>query len=200
MSGRSKKKGKQTVGPPKEPTGDRNAADVCMKCGMCCDGTLFGGALIADNEIEHVTALSLTVKRRADGVATFVQPCPAFLDGCCSVYERRPTVCRSYNCKLLPEYIAGRMSIDDCVDMIEVVRGLTRWLEEAMEIPLGSFSAARLQIYVNEHPVEQWMGTNQALMAAARRLAQLITTYFGGTPLSNQILASSQGVRPNGDV
>ncbi len=199
MGSRSKKKGKQTVGPPKEAIGDRAAADICMKCGMCCDGTLFVGADISKSEIEHVTSLSFTVKYRVNGSVIFEQPCPAFAEGCCSAYEARPSVCRTYNCKLLPEYTSGRMSMDDCVDMIEVVRGLTRWMEEAMEIPLGSFSAAKLQSYLEEHPVEQWIGTNQALRAAAVRHAQLIAAYFGGTPMSEQILAASQRIKPGVD-
>lgn len=171
-----------------------------MKCGMCCDGTLFVGADIPKSEIAHVTALSLTVKHRPNGSVIFEQPCPAFADGCCSVYQERPSICRSYNCKVLAEYTSGRMDLDDCIDMIEVVRGLTRWMEEAMEIPFGSFSASKLQTYVDEHPAEQWMGTNQALMGAAVRHAQLVAAYFGGTSMSTRILADAEGFRQGVEV
>lgn len=159
---------------------------------MCCDGTLFEGAVVADNEIDHVVSLSLTLKRRADGVMTFDQPCPAFAGGCCSVYEQRPGSCRAYNCKLVREYTSGRMSTDECLDIIEIMRGLTTWMQEAMEVTDGSFSAGQLGEYMSANVTTQQLGANQDLATAGYRYSQVVAEYFGDTPVARRFLATAR--------
>jgi len=41
------------------------------------------------------------------------QPCPAFDGGCCSVYDDRPFMCRSYRCDLLKAHESGTISTEE---------------------------------------------------------------------------------------
>ncbi|CAB4862561.1 unannotated protein [freshwater metagenome] len=190
MSGRSKQKVRQKA--PQVARAARRAEDVCLQCGMCCDGTLFPGATIDEAEISHVTSLSLTVRRRPTGEVEFEQPCPAFVGGCCSVYEHRPSVCHKYSCRLLPEYTSGRMGLDDCLDIVETMRGLVRWLEEAMGIPIGSFSAAQLSTFMKTEEPAYKPESHQDLMAAGLRFSRLVTEYFDEAAIAPDVTAAGR--------
>ena len=109
---------------------------LCVGCGMCCDGTMYRTVDVgADDRIEILEAAGL-VFSTTDDVTSFRQPCSAFGDGCCSAYDIRPSVCRSYRCLLLRRFEAGEVSreaaralIARTVDMRDRVRsGLTAYL------------------------------------------------------------------------
>ncbi len=49
---------------------------------------------------------------------SFLQPCSAFCQGCCSVYDGRPSVCREYRCALLRRLEAGEVSSEEARSLI----------------------------------------------------------------------------------
>lgn len=63
---------------------------------MCCDGTLFQRALLRPEEIEPAKKAGLKVIQERG----FEQPCPQLSGTSCNVYDVRPSVCRSFICKL----------------------------------------------------------------------------------------------------
>jgi hypothetical protein len=69
---------------------------LCKSCGMCCDGTLFRRALLKPEEVEPAKRLGLRVIQDRG----FEQPCPAWQNSGCTVYSDRPSVCRSFICRL----------------------------------------------------------------------------------------------------
>jgi hypothetical protein len=58
------------------------------------------------------------------GKRVFRQPCPKFACGMCSIYEERPTVCRTYSCKLLDFVQAGRASETEAREKIAIAKNL----------------------------------------------------------------------------
>ncbi|WP_197421810.1 YkgJ family cysteine cluster protein [Sphingomonas sp. CCH9-H8] len=74
---------------------------LCTHCGLCCDGRLFDDARIAEGEEPVVRAAGLEVVQGNDGRLAFQQPCHFLSDGCCTRYETRFQVCRSFKCALL---------------------------------------------------------------------------------------------------
>ena len=87
--------------------GESLAAKLCAACGMCCNGVLFYGTrLQPEDSIRSLTALGMKLKRK-DGEMQFLQPCPAYKDSCCSIYEKRPQRCRTFVCKQLQALNAG---------------------------------------------------------------------------------------------
>jgi hypothetical protein len=104
-------------------------------------------------ERDYVESLGLPVNAELDGGGnTVVEPCPAFAEGCCSLYEvGRPETCHTYACGLLQGFESGRTTIDDSLPVIERVRSLSHELELEMCMPLGTYSRRALHDYLCEH-------------------------------------------------
>jgi Fe-S-cluster containining protein len=49
----------------------------------------------------------------------FEQPCVAFQPCRCGIYEQRPAICQTYECKLLKRYKAGELSFDKALSFIQ---------------------------------------------------------------------------------
>jgi hypothetical protein len=54
----------------------------------------------------------------------FRQPCPRFSCGSCTIYFKRPQVCRRYRCELLKSLEAGEIPEADARDKIATAKGL----------------------------------------------------------------------------
>lgn len=90
----------------------RDGSPLCIDCGLCCDGTLYGQARSAVGEGPDMAAAGLDTFE-LDGHSAFKLPCPR-LDGmCCTIYETRFHVCRTFACKLLRRYRAGEVELDE---------------------------------------------------------------------------------------
>ncbi len=109
-----RRRGKQDAGPgaaaavPAVPAGQ-----LCVACGMCCDGTLFDLVkLEGDDDARKLKALGLPVKasRGRVPIERFPQPCAALgPDRRCRVYADRPWQCRVFECGVLKDLKAGRI-------------------------------------------------------------------------------------------
>lgn len=94
--------------PPVKP-----AEDLCRACGLCCDGTLFDLVrLEPGDDARRLARLGLPIAAaRGRQAARFPQPCAALCaDGSCRLYADRPGQCRAFECRLLQEAKAGRLS------------------------------------------------------------------------------------------
>lgn len=100
------------------------AGQLCVACGMCCDGTLFDLVkLEAGDDARKLRALGLPVKasRGRAPVERFPQPCAALgPDRRCRVYADRPWQCRVFECGVLKELKAGE------IDFAAALRLVTR--------------------------------------------------------------------------
>src|SRR6478609_10276264 len=119
----------------------RDGAELCLQCGMCCDGTLFDNAPLRESEVDLAASLDLELLRSHAGEPRFAQPCPQFVDGCCAAYEHNPAGCTEYRCRLLSDYTAGKLALADALDVVGATRGAVRRLEDTMQAPVGAFSA-----------------------------------------------------------
>ena len=90
------------------------AEQLCLSCGMCCDGTLFDGVqLEAGDNAKKLKALGLpvSISRGKTPIARFPQPCSALCaDRTCRVYADRPSQCRVFECGVLKDAQAGRIT------------------------------------------------------------------------------------------
>jgi uncharacterized protein len=93
-------------------------ANICVECGICCDGTMFGYAELepGDNP-EVLVTMGLAVVRNGDQ-GGFQLPCPCLVDRTCTVYDDRPSPCRRYKCAMLLDHEAGRVSTEDALATI----------------------------------------------------------------------------------
>jgi Fe-S-cluster containining protein len=120
---------------------ENNSADLCLECGLCCNGVIF-----ADVELQSAEAKALKSKFQElnlsakDGRARLPQACVAF-DGCrCRIYADRPTYCRQFECLLFKNVQAGRVQraaasriVRTAKERAEKVRALLRELGDPDE-------------------------------------------------------------------
>jgi hypothetical protein len=120
---------------------DQPGSRLCLSCGLCCDGTLFELARAKPDERPHLQDLGLGYIEDSDGRTGFRQPCPAF-EGCCSVYEARPSVCRRFRCNLLAKVIEGALPIEEAEGIVETAKGLVR-RGEPLGVDLSTLTARK---------------------------------------------------------
>jgi hypothetical protein len=157
----------------------RNGSDLCLQCGMCCDGTLFLHAPITPGEQRLVRMRRLAPD--SDKVLdTFDLPCPAFLDGCCSLYRvERPHVCGAYRCRPLMEYEDGDTSLEEAAEVIRLVQALTHALEDEMGLAPGSFTRTALGAFLEQHDPHRHPDRYRGFISTLDRLIFLGINYFG---------------------
>jgi hypothetical protein len=81
-------------------------SSLCLECGLCCNGVLFGDVkLQPGDDPTRLRALGLPVRNRA-----FRQPCMQWQDCRCAIYSERPAHCRKFECLLLKQVTAKRLS------------------------------------------------------------------------------------------
>jgi len=74
-------------------------SNICVSCGMCCDGALFHKANIKDDD-DRKLAESMGFKIVTDGSRqAFLQPCHHFNCHCTVYSQPRPSVCGAYFCE-----------------------------------------------------------------------------------------------------
>jgi uncharacterized protein len=102
------------------------ASDLCLACGLCCDGTLFSKVrLNPDDAIEPLRTEGLPVS--LGGEPEFVQPCTALQSDCrCRVYVVRPSQCRKFECRLLQAVANAERSQTDALALIQATRAQAR--------------------------------------------------------------------------
>jgi hypothetical protein len=146
---------------------------------MCCDGTLFRHATAEPNEQALVVSAGLA-PRDAPVVGTFDLPCAAFLDGCCSLYSvERPHVCGAYRCNPLTAYEVGDATLEECAEIIRLVQGLARALEDEMALPPGSFTREALGEFLREHEPRRDPERYRVFLSTFDRVVYLGMRYFG---------------------
>jgi Fe-S-cluster containining protein len=82
--------------------------ELCVSCGICCDGPLFDQAEVFPAEEARVRMLGFAIERRG-GKAYFPLPCGNLCGAVCRIYDQRPTTCRTYKCTTLTALEAGEI-------------------------------------------------------------------------------------------
>jgi uncharacterized protein len=106
------------------------AEDLCVACGMCCNGVIFADVQIQSGDVPRkLKALGLRLTRAeregkavseaacgsAAGPLKFCQPCLAFDGSRCRIYTDRPVYCREFECLLIGKLREGRTSGTDAL-------------------------------------------------------------------------------------
>lgn len=92
--------------------------ELCLGCGLCCDGTLFSRGKLAKDEEGAIEAVGGEVSRE-EGQAHFQQPCRFHCEGRCTIYANRWAACRRFRCALLRRYQAEEISLQEARSTVE---------------------------------------------------------------------------------
>ncbi len=115
-----------TIRPWPKSAAVNSAEQLCVACGLCCDGTLFDLVkLEASDDGAKLKALGLPVKvsRGAAPVPRFAQPCAALCqDRTCRLYADRPWQCRVFECGVFKDAKAGRTTFAAALRLVTQAR------------------------------------------------------------------------------
>ncbi len=98
--------------------------ELCLSCGLCCDGTLDDHVALETDETKLVSQLRLTLYKEKVDYDAFDLPCPCFKYSKCSVYAHRPRNCRDYQCKVLKGYLQGTISFGESMELVRKAKSL----------------------------------------------------------------------------
>jgi len=88
------------------------ASDLCLDCGLCCNGTLWPGVFVEESK-HHL--FKWVEKREVNFGFVMHEPegCEQ-LDNCnlCRIYENRPSKCKEYTCGVLEEVKRNDISFE----------------------------------------------------------------------------------------
>jgi uncharacterized protein len=102
-----------------------NSSDICVACGLCCDGQLFDHGRMHPGEQPLCASLGMGTEEPADDFPRFLLPCPRHSkETGCTVYDRRPITCRNFRCRLLKKHDAQRVSDEEALAIIGNVKAL----------------------------------------------------------------------------
>jgi Fe-S-cluster containining protein len=100
---------------------DREKSDLCLSCGLCCQGVLHDQVPLSEHELERAVRLRLPLIDSPLRLA-FRLPCPRLEARRCTVYDERPGTCRSYACGVLHAYASGEIDEPTALSRIERTR------------------------------------------------------------------------------
>lgn len=96
---------------------------LCTRCGLCCDGTLFGDVeLTGPREAARLALLGLDVDADDADAELLALPCRGLRGTRCSVYAHRPRCCRTFECRLLQDAERGAVTVDQALTRIAGAR------------------------------------------------------------------------------
>ena len=95
-----------------------DSLNICLSCGLCCDGTLIGYVKLGSEELPALREL-LNIEEEG-GKGFFLQPCKSYCDGC-TIYSNRPKQCDNFKCGLLKSVEQKELSFDTALERINAV-------------------------------------------------------------------------------
>lgn len=106
---------------------------LCLSCGLCCDGTVYGFAIIREDEIEDADRIGMQVMRTVTNAPSFVMGCH-YLDGaCCTRYDQwRPSICGEYFCRVQIRARKAELTEDEAFGRIAEARRLADQVRELL--------------------------------------------------------------------
>ena len=96
-----------------------DSSDICLSCGLCCDGTLIGFVQLESEEIPAIREI-MDIEN-VNGKGFFLHPCNKYCDGC-TIYSQRPKQCASFKCGLLKSVEQKELDFDLAIKTISEVK------------------------------------------------------------------------------
>ncbi|HOW26118.1 MAG TPA: hypothetical protein PK711_10665 [Bacteroidales bacterium] len=91
---------------------------ICVTCGLCCDGTLFWHASLQPGEKGDLPEKIKKAYRKSEDEESFMLPCGYFAGKCTIYAQKRAHVCASYRCQLLRDFADRKIPQADALEII----------------------------------------------------------------------------------
>ena len=142
----------------------RGGSELCLACGLCCNGALHTSVPVRPEHIQLVRNLGLTIEKTDDHKLGFLQPCPLYQKDRCSAYPHHPPTCQEYRCALLQRYENGDVTLEDSLAITRTAKEL---LVGAARLGVGAVSGESLRFEL----AQSWDGEHGLRGSGALRRA-----------------------------
>ena len=161
------------------PSPPSAAARLCGACGMCCDGVLFHSVeLQPGDSASALSAAGLRIKRKA-GREFFLQPCAAYRECRCAIYDRRPERCRLFNCRQLLRVTEDAAAETSALEKIAEARSLVSRVNALINrLAETNPNRALAQRCANALTTSDWTPLHDELQATMRELETQLARDF----------------------
>ncbi len=137
-----------------EQTYNTENRNICVECGLCCDGSIYPNVFIHDDDdISFMQEFGFNPVK-VNGELSSPLPCKWQEENLCTLYNdpRRLKTCRDYKCKLLEQYISGEISyiaaMNEIKDLLKT-RNSIKDFSERLNIPKNG-SKILLSSFIDE--------------------------------------------------
>ena len=123
---------------------------LCLACGLCCTGVWFSHVNLEAREEREARAAGLNVST-VDGEMRSDQPCPLHRHGRCTGYERwRPAACDDFECKLLSDHLAGRLTLEQALGHVTAARAMAERIQAELGPVEGGLLGKRFLMRIDD--------------------------------------------------
>jgi Fe-S-cluster containining protein len=144
---------------------------LCTRCGLCCDGTVFGDVELAGPaEATRVEILGLGIEDDDTNGDVLSLPCAALRGSRCSIYALRPACCRDFECRLLQNARRGTVTVGEATARIATARRQVRRVRALLAL-LETADQGRMPL--RERCTDALAGARAATAGATRTRASL---------------------------
>lgn len=158
--------------------------NICLPCGICCNGTLIGFVQLDREELPALSAIMDLEDENDKGF--FLQPCNSFSDRC-DIYSKRPKECAKFKCGFLKSVEQKELDFDTAIEIIDSVKQKKKAIEkrlDLLQIELKSqsfhFKMAELKILLQKKKSESALSPNYLeLISDLEQLDRLLSERFG---------------------
>ena len=159
--------------------------NICLSCGLCCDGTLVGFVQLDSEELSLLRQLMDIEETDENGM--FFLPCNKFDCNGCNIYSQRPKACSNFECGVLKSVDKKELSFDKATEVIDVVKQKKIAIEKQVatlqiELQSKSFHFKMLELKKllrKDNPELSLSQNHQELLLEVRELDKLLSKNFG---------------------
>ena len=156
-----------------------DAENICLACGLCCDGTLIGFVQLDADEITDINKIMDIEVVNDNGF--FLHPCKKYCNGC-TIYAQRPKNCDRFKCELLHTVDQKTLSFNSAVDVVSIIKQKKIAIEQKLatlniELQSGSFYFKMVEL----KKLLQNNKSHQELASDLKELDLILSDKFGVT-------------------
>ncbi len=159
--------------------------NICLSCGLCCDGTLIGFVQLESEELSPIRKLMEIEETGENGM--FFLPCNELGCNGCNIYSQRPKACRNFECGVLKSVEKKELTFDKATEVIDVVKQKKIAIEKqvaTLQIELQSksfhFKMLELKKLFRKDKSELFLSeSHQELKLKLSELEKLLSKSFG---------------------
>lgn len=150
-------------------------SELCLKCGLCCDGSLFAFVALDAREADVLRGKGLTVVEKRERLGLKLR-CGGVVDKCCTLYAERPDGCRQFVCALGKRLVAKEASAEEALALVEEAQAQVAALGRALSPPLE----VDVMQAVRDGQADVTAPFDDGLLRQARATQRFLTQHFLG--------------------